>query len=616
MAVDVNLKTITAGYSLSSINENFGRIADALQDSVSRTGNTPNQMNADLDMNSNNLLNIKNLDVDGLTVNGVIISANPTGITAGDKGDIIVSGGDVWTIDALVVDNGKIGNGAVTFNKLNSGLVQTDSDPRDDTTDVEVPTVKRVATMIADIPTPASSDILTPETFGCVGDGVTDDTANFLLALNNAQSTGRILYLTAKKTYLLSTWSSTGVIPTDIVKIRGPERTAKVKGPSGAGYFLRPGQAFDIDGVDFDRWTGVIRKDVADGGNIIGARFTNNTLQNITGIPFNIECPFKYGHISGNYFTACSGGYMIRVGENTNANQDTWDGYFIQRNVMKTNTATSTTSGFPILATGIRVLVSDNVIDGFLSDAGEAVAIYAKLRYSQIVNNRINGISSTQNTGAALDVAGISLKGAIRGVTNSGINGFKNIVSGNTITNIGAQGVKGSGIRCQVADSIVENNIVQDCGLIFISADDTNGTSYNKILNNSCEAFNILPTWGIYLTTFGTSHKIIGNTIKDATIGILITSTSNSLLDTLVSGNSINTTRASSYAFYLGGSTGIAGVMITGNGVQLPSTGTVLLNNGTVTRVNVRNNDFAVAIAAGAALSTGSTSGITFTGNP
>lgn len=73
MSINVTLTPITSGYNLSKINNNFLAIENALQDGLSRSGITPNVMQADLDMNSNDVINIGITDTDRLIVNGVEI---------------------------------------------------------------------------------------------------------------------------------------------------------------------------------------------------------------------------------------------------------------------------------------------------------------------------------------------------------------------------------------------------------------------------------------------------------------------------------------------------------------------------------------------------------------
>lgn len=462
---------------------------------------------------------------------------------------------------------------------------------------------------------PTGIDVL-PEDFGCVGDGITDDTVNFDAAMDAAIAAGATLVLGRGKTYLLSTWPSSGYSTNGKVFIDGRGCSGRIRGPIGTSYFLRPGAMFEIRGVAFDRWTGVLRRDAADGGSIVGARFCDNEITNITGIPFNIEITFKDSVVGGNRMTACSGGYGIRIGENTYANQDKWAGNLITWNVLRSFTATGETSGFPLLIQGRDTVVSYNVVDGLTSANGEAVGIYVKLRHSKVIYNTVRNINATGTSGLALDVAGISLKGAIRSVTNSGVQGFQVVCHGNQVERIGAQNVKGSGIRCQISHSTVSDNMVYDCGLIGISSDDSNGSSYNKIIDNTIEGFNVLGQNGIDISTNGTGIVVRGNSIKDYVRGIAMAGAggSGTLLSTLVEGNSIDSTRASSSAFFF--NSGVVGALVVGNFVNTPAGGFVVVNNSAVTRVNIRNNDFAVAIANGATLLAGSATSITMAANP
>lgn len=61
---------VSVGAASQAINENFKRIAEAFDNTVSRDGSTPNQVNSDWDLNSNDLLNVKQAHVDVLFVGG------------------------------------------------------------------------------------------------------------------------------------------------------------------------------------------------------------------------------------------------------------------------------------------------------------------------------------------------------------------------------------------------------------------------------------------------------------------------------------------------------------------------------------------------------------------
>jgi len=107
----VTLSDITAGYaSASALNVSFNAIEDEFNNKVLYRNNPsgePNQMENDLDMNSNDILNAGGLSVTSLTVNGIdyltsmqtvynnytSITQSVTVSTASPSGG---SDGDIW----------------------------------------------------------------------------------------------------------------------------------------------------------------------------------------------------------------------------------------------------------------------------------------------------------------------------------------------------------------------------------------------------------------------------------------------------------------------------------------------------------------------------------------
>ena len=91
MAKQPVVNTISSGYaSQSQLNENFSNIQTSFNNTLSLDGSTPNAMQADLDLNNNDLLNVKAIYVDGVNVlnvldNVTVSTASPTG---GNDGDI------------------------------------------------------------------------------------------------------------------------------------------------------------------------------------------------------------------------------------------------------------------------------------------------------------------------------------------------------------------------------------------------------------------------------------------------------------------------------------------------------------------------------------------------
>lgn len=91
MAKQPTVNTISSGYaSQSQLNENFTNIQTAFDNTLSLDGSLPNAMQADLDLNDYDLLNVRAIYVDGVNVlnvldNVTVSTASPTG---GEDGDI------------------------------------------------------------------------------------------------------------------------------------------------------------------------------------------------------------------------------------------------------------------------------------------------------------------------------------------------------------------------------------------------------------------------------------------------------------------------------------------------------------------------------------------------
>ena len=73
MTKTATINTISSGYaSQTQLNENFTNINNTLDNTLSLDGSTPNAMNAVLDLNNNDLLNVKAIYVDGVITGGIL----------------------------------------------------------------------------------------------------------------------------------------------------------------------------------------------------------------------------------------------------------------------------------------------------------------------------------------------------------------------------------------------------------------------------------------------------------------------------------------------------------------------------------------------------------------
>lgn len=168
----LTLNDITSGYASSTaINTNNAITETALENTLSRDGTSPNQMEADLDMNSNDILNVENINAQALTI----------------AGTSIVAGSTLSVPDASNVPFTQTGTGAVL-------------------SDVEA----------------KLNEFISVKDFGAVGNGVTDDTA----AIQAAIDAGYKVYLPSG-TYKITT-------PLEIKSgliLHGASRTATIIAP-------------------------------------------------------------------------------------------------------------------------------------------------------------------------------------------------------------------------------------------------------------------------------------------------------------------------------------------------------------------------------------------------
>ena len=58
----------------SDVNVQLGLIEAAIDNTLSRIGDTPNTMSADIDLNSNDILNVNSIDVSQLYLNGALLT--------------------------------------------------------------------------------------------------------------------------------------------------------------------------------------------------------------------------------------------------------------------------------------------------------------------------------------------------------------------------------------------------------------------------------------------------------------------------------------------------------------------------------------------------------------
>lgn len=92
MAKKPNINTVATGYQATdTINDNFNNLRNAFDNTLSLDGSTPNAMEADLDMNGYDIIN-----VNSLYINGVDILALENRTTISTESPSGGQNGDIW----------------------------------------------------------------------------------------------------------------------------------------------------------------------------------------------------------------------------------------------------------------------------------------------------------------------------------------------------------------------------------------------------------------------------------------------------------------------------------------------------------------------------------------
>jgi hypothetical protein len=87
---------------ITAINTNFEAIQEAIENTISRDGTLPNELSGDLDVNNNNLLNIGDLEVANLIVDGVDVGEKiDQAVDAADSAAVSAGQAAVSSADAI-----------------------------------------------------------------------------------------------------------------------------------------------------------------------------------------------------------------------------------------------------------------------------------------------------------------------------------------------------------------------------------------------------------------------------------------------------------------------------------------------------------------------------------
>lgn len=93
--------------AIGVLNDNWDRITAVIENTLSRDGDTPNSMGADLDMDNNDILNVDNIDVNTMSIDGVPVTVNDDLYASGSIAGLQSFKYDFNTVTLLLADTAR-----------------------------------------------------------------------------------------------------------------------------------------------------------------------------------------------------------------------------------------------------------------------------------------------------------------------------------------------------------------------------------------------------------------------------------------------------------------------------------------------------------------------------
>lgn len=410
---DISLNNVTSGYNLSKINANFQMLEDAHNDVAAWISGGNNTWQQDIDLNGNDLLNANSINAKTLMIDG-------NAVVPGDLGSFAPgSVGTIQIIDGAVTDSKivSVSSSKVDFQQSGSGSI-----------------VRNVQNK--------QREIFSAKDFGCVADGVTDDSANLLVALQQAHLQGKTLFL-PEGTYLIksSIQLPSGYAPS----VRGADRDSTI---IKADSSLVIGTTDLFDYYDADGWT-----------------FENLTLDYNNLIQPLVVSSFGCRNCSNFQIKNCKFINIDKAGIAINGGRQ----FYVMDNTISRNTSTGTYNQAILVSSSSRTCIEGYIERNICSGSGMDLSCTRCLVRDNIIHDWAfgGGITTEQEPSNSnyYTISGNYIFNStgtdVNATTPPGIENWGSYahIEGNHIFNCSGSGIDQGGTY-----STVSNNIIFNCG--------------------------------------------------------------------------------------------------------------------------------------------------------
>lgn len=456
MGKRADITDVSTGYqSNTTMNDNFEALNENFDNTLSRDGSTPNQMEADLDLNSNSLLNASTVATSYLYIGGVLVSV-------GDLEPVATLVQQEYATVALLAASTTSYTVGQYLRVLTGNYYYVVA--ASGATDHHLTTAGGVKLYALISPEGYYLDAFNP-----AGDSVTDDTTEVLLGIDTAGAADVPLILSNNKTYRFTGGTTDGD-----VRLKGG--TLKLEGNLS---LASDTDVVEIDGTTFDNSTGVGFLHSGGQDVIERAHIHNVKVDGGFGFHFNsgADDVLLTNSTFTNLATTSSSCQALRVGENTYAVSSNSSHIRAMNNYVNGVNSSSGDETHAFLIYGQDVVITGNTIVGVTNNNNTCEAIYTKSARAVISNNNLfdNGNSEDGH---------ITVKGVDEDTTSSP-QGNKIVIANNVVTDLVTSNLA-IGIAVGANQTFVTGNSLYGTELVVLDADGV------VVANNTIEATSTL----------------------------------------------------------------------------------------------------------------------------